>query len=115
MNSNTALRLAFAAAATLAAGCASQPLPESELAAAKASIAAASAVAPARDLERAQVKLALGERWIAAGDYGPARWLAEQAEVDAELAAARAASEAARSASLAERAAAGFVRTSLQR
>jgi Domain of unknown function (DUF4398) len=37
-------------------------------------------------MQSAQEKLGLTSRWIAARDYEPARWLAEQAQVDAELA-----------------------------
>ena len=35
-------------------------------------------------------KLELTRRWIEARDYKPARWLAEQAQVDAELASMKA-------------------------
>lgn len=85
----------FGAAAILAtallAGCAS--LPAEEMARASAAIDTASAAVPAgsdvAEMGRAHVKLALSQRWVAAKDYGPARWLAEQAEVDAELALVR--------------------------
>lgn len=50
----------------------------------------------AADLKSAQEKMALGKRLIAARDYEPARWLAEQAQVDAELAAMKTASARAR-------------------
>ena len=77
--------------AVLCAGCATSK-PSAELAAAGVAIAAAQ---PSPELTRAQTKVALAQRWIDARDYGPARWLAEQAEVDAELAAARQAAESA--------------------
>lgn len=116
----TLTRLAAAlAAAGFAAGCSLQPRPTEELSQARLSVAqaVASAGAAAPDVKRAQDKVALSQRWMDARDYGPARWLAEQAEVDAELALARAANQDARR-MLAEReqARAGPVRTSfLQR
>ena len=77
--------------AMLCAGCATSR-PSDQLAAASVAIAAAQ---PSPEVTRAQVKVALAQRWMDARDYGPARWLAEQAEVDAELAAARQAAETA--------------------
>ncbi len=79
----------------LLAGCATQP---TEMIRARTAITEGvrSAGASVADLQRAQQKMVLAQRWVDAKDYGPARWLAEQAEVDAELAAARAASQAAR-------------------
>ena len=78
----------------LAVGCASGPpaddLRESRVAVARAAEAGAARYAN-RELALAREKLRLGERWIAAGDYKPARWLLEQAQVDAELAAIKAA------------------------
>ena len=56
----------------------------------KAQAAGADRLAP-EEMGRAREKLGLTGRWIAAHDYEPARWLAEQAEVDAELAQVRAA------------------------
>jgi hypothetical protein len=77
--------------AFLAAGCALHPAPTQELASSEQAIASARAAGAARlapaELRFASEKLALGRRWMAARDYGPARWLAEQALVDAELAA----------------------------
>ena len=75
-----------------AAGCATAPV--DELRASYASVAlavdaGAAELAPA-ELARAREKIGLAERWIAAEDYAPARWLAEQARVDAELAALKA-------------------------
>jgi hypothetical protein len=80
----------------LAAGCAANPAPtealrESHAAVARAVDAGAEESAP-RELALAREKIGLVERWIAAGDYKPARWLAEQASADAEVAAAKAAS-----------------------
>jgi hypothetical protein len=82
------------AAAMLLAGCASHPLPAAELAASEASIAHAVAAGAAelapRELGLAREKLALIGLSLAARDHEPARWLAEQAAVDAELAAVKA-------------------------
>jgi hypothetical protein len=92
------------AAALLFAGCASHPPPFLQIANARAAIAAAtleSTPTPAgEELSRAREKLALADRWMAARDHQPARWLAEQAEVDAELAAAKSANAAAQRALL---------------
>jgi hypothetical protein len=81
-------------------GCASQPLPAGDVAAAERAIAQARSSGAAlwapRELELAEKKIALTRRWIDAGDAAPARWLAQQAQVDAELAAVRAANAAAR-------------------
>jgi hypothetical protein len=82
------------------AGCASDPAPVDSLARAHAAIRQAAPVsvrgtAP-RELALASEKVALAERWMAAGDQRPARWLVEQAQVDAELAAMKAASMQAR-------------------
>jgi uncharacterized protein DUF4398 len=106
MNPKAARRSAggiLAAAALALGGCASAPLEEmarARDAVAAAQLAARAAEAPA-ELVRARGKLALAGRWNDARDYGPARWLAEQAEIDAELALARiAAEEASRAAAL---------------
>src|SRR5690242_14816048 len=103
MKATTASRLAGSAlvlAGALLSGC--QSLPGAEISQARASIAAAEMAAGDGDavpeLDRARNKLALARRWVAARDYGPARWLAEQAEVDAELAIARHASREAQQA-----------------
>ncbi len=84
----------------LGAGCAShtalsEQARESHAAIARAVDAGAEEHAP-RELALAREKILLGERWIAAGDYRPAGWLVEQARVDAELAAAKAAAANAR-------------------
>ncbi len=87
-------RGAMAVAALVAAGCASNVYPTAQLASAEAAVASAIAAGAAQhavqELKSAQEKLALAKRWIAAKDYEPARWLAEQARVDADLAAAKA-------------------------
>jgi hypothetical protein len=75
-------------------GCAANP-PVEQLASSERAIAAAvaedaEALAP-RDLHLARFKLDLSRRWLAAGDHEPARWLAEQAQIDAELARLKAA------------------------
>jgi hypothetical protein len=87
----------WAAVAALC-GCATAPMHDvmlGERAIAQAQAAGAAEHAPA-ELALAQEKLALGKRWIAARDYEPAKWLVEQARVDAELAAMKAASAVAR-------------------
>ena len=77
------------AAVLLAAGCGSAPplreLGESRAAVIHAIAAGAEGAAP-RELALAREKIRLGERWMHASDYTPARWLVEQARVDAELA-----------------------------
>ena len=76
------------------AGCASAPMHDlmlGERAIAQALAAGAAQHAPT-ELALAREKLALGKRWIAARDYEPAKWLVEQALVDAELAVMKAAS-----------------------
>jgi hypothetical protein len=86
--------------ASLIAGCAINPAPREELAAAHEAIDAAQVAGAddfaVRELRLARDKIALGERWIAASDNKPARWLVEQAQLDAELAALKAASARAR-------------------
>jgi hypothetical protein len=81
---------AFLPAAAWLAGCAVQALPAEQLAASEAAIARAERAGAARyaatELNSAKEKLRLTHRWIEARDYAPARWLAEQAQVDAELA-----------------------------
>lgn len=85
------------AAALALGGCASYAAPDTELAQARATLAAATLATPAADasaeIERSRGKLALAGRWMDARDHGPARWLAEQAQVDAELALAKSAAE----------------------
>jgi uncharacterized protein DUF4398 len=96
----SSLGLLAAGAAFGVGACALQPAYVAPLARAHAAIGAA------RDAGAAQLaspqyrlageKLALSERFIAVYDAKPARWLAEQAEVDAELARMKAISAYAR-------------------
>jgi hypothetical protein len=79
-------------AALAAPGCASHPVPVIQIQASTAAVARAQAFGATDGLVLAREKLALSARWVAARDPEPARWLAEQAEVDAELARARSAS-----------------------
>ncbi len=71
------------------AACASEPPPTAELASARAAVEHAGAVvaqyAP-NELAAAQAKLKLADGALARGDYLRARRLAEEAEVDAQLA-----------------------------
>ena len=77
-------------AAAWLAGCAVQALPAGQLAASEAAIEraerAGAALYATTELNNAKEKLRLTRRWIEARDYAPARWLAEQAQIDAELA-----------------------------
>jgi hypothetical protein len=66
-------------------------LMQGERAIAQAQAAGAAEHAPT-ELALAQEKLALGKRWIEARDYEPAKWLVEQALVDAQLAGMKATS-----------------------
>lgn len=100
----------FAVAALAFAGCAGHPTATDSMAGAEVALAEASAIANGKasdDLDRALRKLAWARRWAAAGDHRPAVWLAEQARVDAELAAALAAAEVARERVSADEAAGG--------
>jgi hypothetical protein len=85
------------AVAGVAAACSHAP-PTGELSLARTSVALAvtHADAGAAAVKRAEDKLALARRLMDAGDHGPALWLAEQAQVDAELAIARASASDAR-------------------
>lgn len=83
---------ALALACLLAAGCASTTETSNEIEAARSSLEAArQAGATPSETSAAESKLSLTTRWMEASDYLPARWLAEQAKVDAELATVRAA------------------------
>jgi hypothetical protein len=95
MMARTPVALIFVAG--LGVGCALHPAPTEQLAISEQAIAAARlAGAGPAELRLAQDKLELGRRWIAARDYEPARWLVEQAQVDAELAGLKAMSLRAR-------------------
>ena len=101
------LTLASWTAVAVLCGCASAPMQDlmaGERAITQAEAAGAAQHAPA-ELALAQEKLALGKRWIAAHDYEPAKWLVEQARVDAELAGMKAASAVARQEAVREAAA----------
>ena len=78
----------------LAAGCAVQGPPtaqiESSQTALRQALKAGAAQAAPHEIALAREKLELTRRWMQARDYKPARWLAEQAEVDAELASMKA-------------------------
>jgi predicted nucleic acid-binding Zn-ribbon protein len=80
-------------AVALIAGCASVPPPTEQVALSKAAVAnAVSAGAQefaAPDLRSAQDKLERANLAMVAKDYESALWLAEHAQVDAELAGAR--------------------------
>lgn len=90
-------RIVPACATALLAAC--QSLPAEEMTRARALVESATLAGVGRsrvpEVGRSQEKLRLAQRWIDARDYGPARWLAEQAQVDAELALAREAAQAA--------------------
>jgi hypothetical protein len=79
------------------AGCASAPLPNDSLAVAKASVsraeqAGAPQLAPV-ELQTARDKLAQADKAAVAGDRVPAAQLADQANIDAQLAEATAATQ----------------------
>jgi hypothetical protein len=103
----TYLRIIVAGATLGLGACALQPPYADPLARANATLSAARDAhgrqASPEEYRLASAKLALSERFISVRDDKPARWLAEQAEVDAELArmkamSARAIAEAARQA-----------------
>jgi len=99
-------KYAIGLSAALMAGCASVvPAPTEQIAVSKAAVAnAVSSGAPefaAPDMSSAQDKLARANQAMAAEDYESARWLAEQAQVDADLAAVKARSAKAQKAVLA--------------
>jgi len=82
------------AAVILIAGCASTPAPTEQMAVSRAAVSNASSAggsefAPVQ-LKSAMEKMERAERAMAAKDYVLARQLAEQAEVDAQLAGATA-------------------------
>lgn len=86
--------------AAAAAGCAINAVPADQIALAERAIGAAreagAAQAAKEELHLAEEKLQLGRRWAQTGDFKPARWLAEQAQVDAEVAMLKAMSARAR-------------------
>lgn len=96
---------AIGIAAAFVAGCASVPAPTEQVAVSKAAVASAVSAGGAEfaapDMSSAQDKLARANQAMAAEDYESARWLAEQAQVDADLAAAKARSAKAHKAAFA--------------
>jgi hypothetical protein len=92
-------------AAAVMAGCASVPAPTEQIAVSKAAVAnAVDAGGPefaSAEMRTAQEKLDRANQAMAAQDYERARWLAEQAQVDAQLAAAKARSAKAQKAAYA--------------
>jgi hypothetical protein len=81
-------------AVAVMAGCASVPAPTEQIAVSKAAVANAVGAggpefAPA-EMRTAQEKLDRADQAMAVQDYERARWLAEQAQVDAQLAVAKA-------------------------
>lgn len=89
-----------------AAGCATTPIPNERIAVAKASVARAEQAGAVEfaplEMQNARDKLARAERAVASHDAQPATDLAQQADVDAQLA------EATAQASRAHKAAAEF-------
>jgi hypothetical protein len=81
---------AIAIAVSFLSGCASVPAPTEQVAVSRNAVAnALSAGAPefaAAEMSSAQDKLGRADKAMGAKDYESARWLAEQAQVDAELA-----------------------------
>jgi len=95
----------LAAAVMAMAGCASVPAPTEQLAVSKDAVANAVGAggpefAPA-EMRTAQEKLDSANKAMAAKDYERARWLAEQAQVDAQVAVAKARSAKAQKAAYA--------------
>jgi hypothetical protein len=92
-------------AAVLMAGCASVPAPTEQLAVSKAAVANAvdaggPEFAPA-EMRTAQEKMDGANQAMAAKEYDRARWMAEQAQVDAQLAGSKARAAKAHKAALA--------------
>jgi hypothetical protein len=92
-------------AAAIVAGCASVPAPTEQIAVSKAAVANAVGAggpefAPA-EMRAAQDKLDRANQAMAAKDYERARWLAEEAQVDAQLAVTKARSAKAQKAAYA--------------
>lgn len=94
MHRTTTTLAALALAATLAA-CSSTPVPTAQMAATQSAVESASAAPQVSDaaggeLSQAQDKYARAQKAMDAKDYVQARRLAEEAEVDARLAQAKA-------------------------
>lgn len=108
-----------AAAAILIAGCASTPAPVEQMAVSRAAVSNASS-AGANDfaplqLRSATEKMDAAERAMTEKDYALARQLAEQAQVDAQLAAATARSAKAKKAADALQESSRILREELER
>ena len=108
---NTTLRppnprtlLAIAAASLALAGCASVPAPTEQMAVSKSAIANAASAGGGEhasiEMRSAQDKMDRANAAIAKEDFESARWLAEEAQVDARLAEKKAQSAKARKAAL---------------
>src|ERR1700681_2496953 len=94
----------FGLAAAVMAGCASVPAPTEQVAVSKAAVAnAVSAGGPEfapGEMRTAQEKLDGATQAMAVRDYERAQWLAEQAQVDAQLAVSKSRSAKAEKAAL---------------
>lgn len=82
------------AVAASCAGCASAPVPDTQLAVSRSAIndalSAGAAESAPQDLQNARDKLAQADAAVASNQHENARMLAEEAEVDARLATAKA-------------------------
>lgn len=97
--------LAIVIAAAALTGCASVPAPNEQMAVSKAAIANAASAGGAQyaspEMRSAQEKMDRAQVALQKEDYESARWLAEEAQVDARLAEKKAHSAKARNAALA--------------
>ena len=96
--------LAIAAASLALAGCASVPAPTEQMAVSKSAIANAASAGGGEyasiEMRSAQDKMDRANAALAKEDFESARWLAEEAQVDARLAEKKAQSAKARKAAL---------------
>ncbi|MBK8325455.1 MAG: DUF4398 domain-containing protein [Betaproteobacteria bacterium] len=96
--------LAIAVASLALAGCASTPAPTEQMAVSKSAIANAASAGGGEyasiEMRSAQDKMDRANAAIAKEDFESARWLAEEAQVDARLAEKKAQSAKARKAAL---------------
>lgn len=111
--------MALTATLALAAGCASTPAPNEAMAVAESAVQRASTAsttesAPAA-LQVAVAKLAASREAQARGDHATARWLAEQAALDAQVAEQKAQAVRARIAATETQAAAEALREEINR
>jgi hypothetical protein len=87
---NTLALLAVAGSLVFVGGCASTPVPNEQMAVSEAALARASTdstrASAGAELRTAELKMAGARAAVAAGDMEKARRLAEQTEVDAQLA-----------------------------